>query len=856
MVLDRFNPTSDVPWPETVPVYEGPAVDYIRNADVSSPYGQFSLIVNDVSLAPAYWDANAAALVDPYRCCEICSLEPNCVGLIYSQYLVYIGVVNSNFEFESHSGPGCHFVHANAGGSVVLNYNGGSELSYKYYKNGIMMPPAAPAPPGSPPASPSPLPPPPEKPPQPPSPPPEYPSPPAGPPPPPATPPIPPISPVSCPTYTTLSSSPSRLITYGKYSDTRNDNPTDASLASGWYRVTEGVGRIPARLSVRNIFSPFAADGSVDALGYERHICNSFMGIILYGTDAEWHDILPGQSYTGHTNFRVRLSSTDTTYPLSSVTSYNCGGFFVYYLTQYYEFASGGGIGRYCADAGTPPPPSPPLPPPPTGTASMIGCPATSFSFRTDREVSGVSDFLASCDDSDSTLQEGWYKINYAGGMLSPGFCGGRYYLRQILSATTGVSTFSDVAVGSEALFDVGWMPGEINSMGILQGNPGNVVTQIVARRCEAEPDRLYFWLRPTPGCQQYCVAPPLPPSAPPPSPPKPPPPPAAPPPPALPPWPPTTCSLTDVTVANSVNFCSTAFISDNGAPLNGMPGQQLPGSIENAAERVCFTNYNSRYIIHYSEPYGVSTNGMYICCSSHATLTYESTIQNNHGNHAIYEIVCPSPPFPPSKPPPVPPSAPPSKPPFPPPTPSPPPPSPPPPSPPLPSPPPQPPQPPHAPEVVTSFCDTCQLVGSTRVRVVVLHGENSGFIAERCPYVAGRRELSYLECNAYAALAGVGFETYDGTGHGESGCMQWNNVNNVIEYMTNSIAAPCASNYCYCAYDIPNPSPPPTPPAPPMPPPSPPPAACAAHAGCVGLAGDCCPTGSGSLLACCSNFG
>ena len=43
---------------------------------------------------------------------------------------------------------------------------------------------------------------------------------------------------------------------------------------------------------------------------------------------------------------------------------------------------------------------------------------------------------------------------------------------------------------------------------------------------------------------------------------------------------------------------------------------------------------------------------------------------------------------------------------------------------------------------------------------------------------------------------------------------MQWDNVGNTLEYMTNTAEELCVSNYCYCAYDIP-PSPPMSPPPP-----------------------------------------
>ena len=120
---------------------------------------------------------------------------------------------------------------------------------------------------------------------------------------------------------------------------------------------------------------------------------------------------------------------------------------------------------------------------------------------------------------------------------------------------------------------------------------------------------------------------------------------------------------------------------------------------------------------------------------------------------------------------------------------------------------------PPRAPAIAYSQCNSC-ILDSQEVQVVRLHGQNAGYTSERCSLADGRRELTSTECSALSSLLGVSFETHNGQGAQESGCMQWDNVGNTLEYMSNAADELCVSNYCYCAYDIP-PSPPMSPPPP-----------------------------------------
>jgi hypothetical protein len=99
-------------------------------------------------------------------------------------------------------------------------------------------------------------------------------------------------------------------------------------------------------------------------------------------------------------------------------------------------------------------------------------------------------------------------------------------------------------------------------------------------------------------------------------------------------------------------------------------------------------------------------------------------------------------------------------------------------------------------------------------VQVVRLHGSNEEYTSERCSLVDGRRELTSAECKALSSLLDVSFEINIHLDEViESGCIQWTDALNTLQYMINVDEHLCVSNYCYCAYDTP-PSPPGIPPS------------------------------------------
>ena len=72
--------------------------------------------------------------------------------------------------------------------------------------------------------------------------------------------------------------------------------------------------------------------------------------------------------------------------------------------------------------------------------------------------------------------------------------------------------------------------------------------------------------------------------------------------------------------------------------------------------------------------------------------------------------------------------------------------------------------------------------------------------------------ELTATQCEGYAIALGVPFDgVHDGSGTGESGCIQWY-PDEGFEFMTNAEIQPCPSTAHQCACGIASPPPAPTP--------------------------------------------